>query len=368
MRSIFRGSLHGEDFMGWGNGAFTDGFTKDLSENGIQQYFFPFYSGYCNEAVVVCDATQDLYAIYRNDAGKALLADLVFLKALPVSLRDFLMGSLGEKERDVETWDYGFSLSSWWRARREGEEDEYPLWRRPIQALTINTLAEFKAMEPGLSATGRYVYLHIMVPHGPLSFDSDCNFLDPKLQAGKDRRQAMEDHADCAVNVVRQISRLLEDLGRFDDSLIIVHSDHGTGATYCSWWNPDFALEPGADRINRNEHPDQLSRQQVGCLAHALLLVKAPGQKTFEISSKPLQMIDIAPTVLDYFDLPHGQYPGVSAISDDPVPDRETVYFESETNELTEIDYFAKYLLEDGSWRFEGRLPVGKDLARTSVE
>lgn len=361
MRAVFRGSLHWADFKEWGEKAFTDGFTKDLSENGVQQYFFPIYNTFCNKSVVVCNATQNLYPIYKKDIGRALVVDLVFAKALPVSVRDVMIGSLGTEMRTSDTWDYGFSLTSWWRSLIEGGGD-YPTWKRPVQSLTMNTLAEFIEMEPTLSDDGRYVFLHMMVPHGPIIFDPDCNFVRPDIQAKKDSRKAAEEHASCALNVIGQINELLKRLDRFDDSTIIVHSDHGMGfPQFCAEWDSEFRFDPSLKAVSRSDFdPNTIPGQQVRSIANALLLVKAPRQSDFHVSSEPLQMIDIAPTVLDHFGLPHANLPGVSAISGSPAPERETVFFESETYNLPEIHYFSKYQPQDGEWRFQTRIPVGE--------
>jgi hypothetical protein len=75
--------------------------------------------------------------------------------------------------------------------------------------------------ERNLSPTGRYTLVHVIIPHYPLKLRADCSY-----SVGSATTEAIE-QAQCALNLFLEFTSLLKDLGRFDDSLILVHGDHG---------------------------------------------------------------------------------------------------------------------------------------------
>ena len=88
----------------------------------------------------------------------------------------------------------------------------------------------------------------------------------------------------CTVVKIREIADTLRALDRFRDAMIVIHSDHGT---------------------LRHDRP--------------LVLVKYPGAQTepFRIARHEVQLIDIAPTILDALGLDHADLDGVNLQNDE---------------------------------------------------
>ena len=82
----------------------------------------------------------------------------------------------------------------------------------------------------------------------------------------------------CTVAKIGQMSDTLRELGRFQNAMIVIHSDHGT-----------------------------LRR------ARPLLLVKYPGAKfePLQIADHEVRLVDIVPTILDTFEIGHAELDGV---------------------------------------------------------
>lgn len=357
MRSVFKGDLHDKDITKW-ESAFSNGFNNELSERGIFQYYFPYYPYYCHLDFIICRATSNLYNFYSSRFGMKFVIDIIFHKVMPVFARNLMMASINTVHRSTETWDYGFSLTGWWRLDSDRTAD-YPKWRRPPQSLTMDTVEDFLETEAQFPRTGRYVYLHIMVPHGPATLDPDCVFVDPKLQAAKTTNQAYQDHYACAVTIIQKITARLKELDRFNDSLVIFHADHGSYVT--AHWNTSIKNSDAITLVNRNTgNLEQIPSRQTAAVANILFLVHAPGQTDFRVSEQELQLIDVAPTILDYFGLDRNSYQGVSALSDSPPIDREVIYYESDTNALKKLKRFAKFIRKDGEWRFVSWSPVNQ--------
>jgi hypothetical protein len=75
--------------------------------------------------------------------------------------------------------------------------------------------------ERALSPTGRYTMVHVIIPHYPLKLKADCSY-----SVGSATTEPVE-QAQCALKLILDFTQLLKDLGRFDDSLILIHGDHG---------------------------------------------------------------------------------------------------------------------------------------------
>jgi hypothetical protein len=76
----------------------------------------------------------------------------------------------------------------------------------------------FLAREHDLPASGRYTFVHLLLPHHPYVLNSDCDY-----------RKAVRplEQFRCATRVVVSLVQLLKELGQFRESLIIVQGDHG---------------------------------------------------------------------------------------------------------------------------------------------
>lgn len=141
-------------------------------------------------------------------------------------------------------------------------------------ASSIESYLGFKSFldkEHLLPERGRYTFLHLLIPHGPFTYNADC-----------ERRSAAttDSQVKCAVNMLEEFVNKLKALDRFNDSLILVHGDHGSRWTYD---NPDGGSNDGEmTRGKRRSHK-------------TLLLVKPPGnEQPFRTSSQPVEILDVS--------------------------------------------------------------------------
>ena len=77
------------------------------------------------------------------------------------------------------------------------------------------------AEEKRLSPSGRYTLVYVIIPHYPLKLRSDCSY-----SVGSTTTEPLE-QSQCALKLLLKFVGLLKDLGRFDDSLILINGDHG---------------------------------------------------------------------------------------------------------------------------------------------
>jgi hypothetical protein len=141
-----------------------------------------------------------------------------------------------------------------------------------------------------------YKYIHIGVPHWPVSVDADCNYIGAKSL----RRQNYTDQARCGVRRVGAFLDKLRELGAYDNSLILVSSDHGV------------ALPPEQFKSDRDIFGGPLSEMAGSSLA--LLVVKPPqGAGPVRISEAPSQISDIPATIVETLALKN-PFAGTSAL------------------------------------------------------
>jgi hypothetical protein len=124
------------------------------------------------------------------------------------------------------------------------------------------------ADEESLSPSGRYTLVHVLIPHPPLKLRADCTY-----SVGSSKTEPIE-QSRCALKLIEEFVDRLKELGRFDDSLIVIHADHG-----------------GAYRTKN----DTLVTNARSVSLNVVLLVKPVGNP----ASEELQVVDSETSLLD---------------------------------------------------------------------
>jgi hypothetical protein len=150
-----------------------------------------------------------------------------------------------------------------------------------------------------------YLYAHPILPHGPYVFDAQCNY----SEAADNMAARCLEQAECCLSLLIDFFEELKRLDRFDESIIVVHSDHGTGWAgflegnrsngYYSSINDNKDNKP----FRKDIHP--WSKHHLESRSMALLMVKPPHSRSeLRILDVKSQLMDVYPTVLDFAGLP----------------------------------------------------------------
>jgi len=201
-----------------------------------------------------------------------------------------------------------------------------------LAAESYAAFTSYLAAEEALPTRGRYTYSHVLVPHTPSVLNSDCTMSDPETDT-RDGGNKMTDHFTCGGKMLLDFIKRLRELDRFDDSLIIIQSDHGS------------CLEIREGLLN------MLPMPSVECdryIAHSLLLVKPPESymklpafTRLEIDST---LLDVTPTILNVVGVGAEQdFDGIPLLPPDNLPKIRPRYFHQykrvdkwgRTNEMT---------------------------------
>ncbi len=192
-----------------------------------------------------------------------------------------------------------YNDQSWRLQNLFGNENADTAGRRH---LPVNGEAFLKDFTPRLHVAHDrplYKYVHVGVPHWPMTLDAECNYIG----INRASRELYAGQARCAIKRVGEFLDRLRELGLYDSSMVLISSDHG------------IALPPDGFNGERETLGGPLSILSGSALA--LLVVKPPNSTgPLRISQAPTMISDIPATLADTLGLKN-PFPGISAMKVD---------------------------------------------------
>lgn len=200
--------------------------------------------------------------------------------------------------------------------------------------VSLDVFEGFLAREPTLPGSGRYTFLHLLLPHPPYRMSAECE--------AREWTSELEQYR-CANRIIMRLVAELRRLDRFDGSLVVIHADHGD----------DLDIRgPGIRQLRHDlENLDYLKIR-----ARALLLYKPAGEAgtgDLQVRQTPTTLLDVAPTILSAIgaSVP-AAWEGYSL--DLAVPRPETRYFHTHNG----VD-MRRYAIRNEAWSPRPE-PLGK--------
>jgi len=142
-----------------------------------------------------------------------------------------------------------------------------------------------------------YKFIHVGIPHLPVAVNAECEFKGVLPYT----RDTYRGQARCGVMRVAAFLNRLRELGVYDESVIVIASDHGLGI-------------PAREFVHDRLVPDG-NLSAIAGKAMALLLVKPPKSTgSVRVSQAPTAITDIPITVAEALGVPH-KLPGESALT-----------------------------------------------------
>lgn len=230
------------------------------------------------------------------------------------------------------------------------------------QFQTFSNLAFLRDLQSRMEVTAnqpRYKFLHLITPHPPLVTRSDCGFSGTPLN---NRATAYPDQAYCALEAVTAFLAKLKAQGIYDQSLILIHADHGGGVPF------DMTDENG-EPTNSFEALHQAWGNPLPLLLIKPKLAKGP----LQVSNRQVQLLDIPVTVADLLGL-ESPFPGHSMFDQQAPADKLRVFYHSnmpdpEAAKKDRFDDFTGYqingsIFDVASWKqvFSYVAPVTNEL------
>jgi len=354
----------------WHNTAFQTGMLDSLAKGGVRLRLYPHYPENCySGASTVCTTMDDLMmGLLGEGRARQTVLDLWFLKLIPDSFKRELNARFAPQAVDTSDgdssadWDYGFSIFNAIAPSKMPLDSEKPYF-------SVQQFLQSMDAESSRPASGQYIFWHVILPHGPFVLDRECAYIgripeaERTLQA--DQVRYLE-QVQCANRLLTLLVDKLASMGRLDDALIIVQADHGhyLHPADLGVLNQYDSLDVSVPRVDSGKDDSSTwSSELIEVKASALLLVKFPGQSATSRSDKPVQMIDVAPTILRYFDIePPRSMLGIPVQDMPASPARDRLFFA--VNSIPDPHnpkVLSRYRYVDGRWKFEEDITTFSD-------
>ena len=368
------GMLHGRvpqpgmSIDDWPTTALREGFWHSLAEAGAGVWVYPIRRELCPDYAKSCLASSDIERQTQLRLARETTIDLWALRLIPPSLSRLISARLSSSDSDRHS--LGFSLTTALRMFF-GEQVRQVISpptvsANPEQYFNLKQFDQLLLDEASRPARGQYIYYHALIPHPYFLLDEQCQ----ENQNDVSSLARYWEFAKCANLMVSRLVERLERLGRLDDALIVVHADHGDLDFLASYREADEAF-PLDSLARRYQKPDptyhdsmMLDNLQNGDSAEwrsiavelfssAMLLVKFPHATDYLEDRRPVQMLDIAPTVLSHFGVSTASYDGVKISLVQKT--REQMFYAHSRRFDGKL---SKYRLETTGWEFVEDIPV----------
>jgi arylsulfatase A-like enzyme len=173
-------------------------------------------------------------------------------------------------------------------------------------------------------AGGQYRFAHMILPHGPYVMDSEGKYV------GRQKGTRWQ-HVQLANRLMTELIDELKRLDRYDQTVLIVHSDTGIDL------NPEISGQSfGADGKmkhangaplppERKTDPRLWTSETVRARSQSLLLIKPPRHHGYRTNWAVSQLADIPPTLLGIINVPADTFnfpQGVDLLNTPPADDR----------------------------------------------
>ncbi|TPM54291.1 hypothetical protein FJ959_19715 [Mesorhizobium sp. B2-2-4] len=151
------------------------------------------------------------------------------------------------------------------------------------------------ANEQRFAARGRYTLFQAILPHGPYVLDANC-MVDPE-RAAVGIQAAYRSQASCAMKLVVEFLQELKRLDRYDDAIIVIQSDHGSGwAGFLNGLVGSEMSPPYHSGITAFGGTTAAFESR----SMATLMIKpSQSDSDFAVSDGESQLIDVYPTIMD---------------------------------------------------------------------
>ncbi|MDQ7782549.1 MAG: hypothetical protein RDU20_06710 [Desulfomonilaceae bacterium] len=349
MASYLTGTFYCTGSVGqWMSLRKTDGLFRTLTEAGysLTQYIPIRYYMHANASRLIDPIdVASKEGLSERIPGTSEFADLWFERVMPQGILGLaesfrnsgrLKESLNHDSGPERTADYEEELARF----LDGESSTDPERKRWIRKIytSLPLMKRLIVDESTRPNRGQYVFLHSYISHEPHDvLDKNC-----RLVAGTQPR----DQAACALKFVREFTDTLKELGRYHESLIIIHADHGSSATGPS----DPYLRIPVHMLDEIASVTRFPADLLCNRTFPLLAIKPPNTSGHRIrtSMSPVQLADIPPTICSLVGLQEPEGVGETVFSLGESDEREIHMFFgfARQDERGEVQWGGKQLLE----------------------
>ena len=262
--------------------------VNTLAENNFKTFGFQYGDLYCEGMYTACTGGGIFDGLPVNSSriantGQAALEllDVALFRVAPLAIRRHI-----------------YNDEQWFLRRLANETRIYSV-----------VLDQFIEMMTTDNHAGSYNYFHHPGGHPPIQFDENCNFVGTR----KPNYENALAPVTCFLSQLEHLIQKLHQLGVYDETLIIVHGDHGYP------WLPPSLPFPSQRGTNISEY--------LMAIANPVMLVKPLRTRgPLQSSAAPVSIGDVPATINDAFEL-NGEFPGIPIFRLDERAERERMFF-----------------------------------------
>ncbi|HOW45384.1 MAG TPA: sulfatase-like hydrolase/transferase [Candidatus Aminicenantes bacterium] len=204
-------------------------------------------------------------------------------------------------------------------------------------------------------AKGAFKYYHLGVPHLPLLLDADL-----KYRRADPNRQNYKAYAAAGVKLMAVFLERLQEIGAYDNSLVLILGDHGAGGQ-----QQEFVIQPGME----NDPAKHLVRERYRISAMPLVLLKPVAARgALAVSDAPVSHADVPATVFHDLGLTIDS-PGIPMTTLVPGAVRERRFMSLSGRDI--FSYYqdmTEFIVTGPGWFDESWRPSGRVYSRSGVK
>jgi hypothetical protein len=179
-------------------------------------------------------------------------------------------------------------------------------------------LHKFQAFVEGMTiadADPTVYFMHFAGTHQPFIYREDCSLREREEIANFQTVVGAKENLSCLFSLLELFLKNLEKNGVYDQSLVIIFSDHGFERNINI--NANDLRYQDFFGVGSAERGDSLNTKPVGSYNPMLFVKQAGSRGHLAIDDSPVSLIDIAPTVCDAIECGIG-WPGISLFGERP--------------------------------------------------
>lgn len=211
--------------------------------------------------------------------------------------------------------------------------------------ISYESFETFLKQEEAVSTPGgRYIFIHLILPHFPTVMGAHCEYK-------KDKTTSAQEQASCALTVIQQLVTLLKKQGRFNQAIILAHGDHGAKyllrdgkliKTDDAYYGPHYSL----------------------ARSRPVLLFKPSGETdkhALATDSRATDLLDIYPTLVDNLALKNAPHLSGSSLLKKPhLRQRYYHFYDKNRKDPAKImdGFLMRYKVSKGKVMPEQKIPM----------
>ena len=214
----------------------------------------------------------------------------------------------------------------------------------------LNFRENLRTLGTSSSTKPTFRFYHLFMPHEPF-------LLNRNLEFGRigDDFSSYQEYASASLTLMISYLRELKNLGAYDNSAIIIAADHGGG---------EYTKQKYISSERR--YVQILKNGKVLASGKPLLLVKNyQDDSPFRVSSKPVSLLDVAPTIASFADIRSKNIEGrfLDEIAENEQRERTYFHYNFSGTDSKFLNEFSVYKIngsvyDENAWTYSGKLAV----------